>query len=45
MVITVDLYRELELDRSWSEEEIRKDLNEKQKIWIRRQGSCLFGIW
>lgn len=40
MVITVDLYRELELDRSWSEEEIRKDLNEKQKIWIRRQGSC-----
>ncbi len=40
MVITVDLYKELEIDRSWGEEEIRKDLNEKQKIWIRRQGSC-----
>lgn len=38
--IAVDLYKELEIDRSWDEKTIRQHLKNLQKIWIRRQGAC-----
>lgn len=37
--VTVDLYKELNLDRSWDCKSIRKRLRELQKLWIRRQGA------
>lgn len=40
MVITYDLYRELELDRSWDESTIKKQLKEIQRLWTKRQSAC-----
>lgn len=40
MSATVDLYKELGLDRSWSENEIKSKLKELQKMWTRRQSAC-----
>lgn len=40
MTVTVDLYKELELDRSWDESAIRNKLKELNKFWTRRQSAC-----
>lgn len=40
MDITYDLYKELELDRSWDESEIKTKLKEIQRLWTKRQSAC-----
>lgn len=40
MVVTYDLYKELELDRSWDEVTIKKKLKEIQRLWTKRQSAC-----
>jgi len=40
MTVTVDLYKELGLDRSWDETTIRNKLKELNKFWTRRQSAC-----
>ena len=40
MDVTVDLYKELELDRSWDEKTIKERLKSIQKLWTKRQGAC-----
>lgn len=40
MTVTVDLYKELELDRAWDESAIRNRLKELNKFWTRRQSAC-----
>lgn len=37
--VTVDLYKELEIDRSWDEKSIREHLKGLQKLWTQRQGA------
>lgn len=39
MDITVDYYKELDIDRSWDEKTIREHLKNMEKIWIQRQGA------
>lgn len=39
MDITVDLYKELEIDRAWDEKSIRNHLKNLQKLWTQRQGA------
>lgn len=39
MNITVDLYKELEIDRAWDERSIRNHLKNLQKLWTQRQGA------
>lgn len=40
MVVTYDLYKELELDRSWDESSIKDKLKEIQRLWTKRQSAC-----
>lgn len=40
MVVTVDFYKELQIDRSWDEKTIRNHLKTMQKLWTQRQGAC-----
>lgn len=40
MVVTYDLYKELELDRSWDEVTIKGKLKEIQRLWTKRQSAC-----
>lgn len=40
MVVTYDLYKELELDRSWDENTIKEKLKEIQRLWTKRQSAC-----
>jgi tetratricopeptide (TPR) repeat protein len=40
MTVTYDLYKELELDRSWDGQTIKDRLKQIQKIWIQRQSAC-----
>lgn len=37
--VSVDLYKELELDRSWDIKTIQQRLKQLQKMWMRRQSS------
>ena len=37
--VSVDLYKELEIDRSWDEKSIRNHLKGLQKLWTQRQGA------
>mgnify|MGYP004468993991 CR=1 FL=1 len=37
--VNVDLYKELDIDRSWDEKTIRNHLKDIQKTWIQRQGA------
>lgn len=39
MDITIDYYKELDIDRSWDEKTIREHLKNMEKIWIQRQGA------
>lgn len=39
MDVTVDYYKELDIDRSWDEKTIREHLKNMEKIWIQRQGA------
>lgn len=39
MDVTVDLYKELEIDRAWDEKSIRNHLKGLQKLWTQRQGA------
>jgi hypothetical protein len=38
--VTVDLYKELEIDRSWDEKTIRKKIKELNKFWVKREAAC-----
>ena len=40
MEIKMDLYKELQIDRSWDEKTIRNHLKSLQKLWTQRQGAC-----
>lgn len=40
MEVTYDLYKELELDRSWDEATIKTKLKEIQRLWTKRQSAC-----
>lgn len=40
MTVTQDLYKELQLERSWDEKTIRDRLKAMQKLWTQRQGAC-----
>lgn len=40
MVVTYDLYKELELERSWDVSEIKTRLKEIQRLWTKRQSAC-----
>lgn len=40
MTVTYDLYKKLELDRSWDEKIIKDRLKEIQKMWTLRQSAC-----
>ena len=40
MTVTVDLYKKLEIERSWDEKKIKKDLSSKQGEWLKRQNAC-----
>ena len=40
MDVTYDLYKDLDLDRSWDEATIKQKLKEIQKFWILRQNAC-----
>lgn len=40
MTVTYDLYKALDLDRSWDEKTIKSKLKEKQKFWTLRQSAC-----
>ena len=40
MTVTYDLYKRLELDRSWDEKTIKARLKEIQKMWTMRQSAC-----
>ncbi len=39
MDVTVDYYKELDIDRAWDEKTIREHLKKMEKIWIQRQGA------
>jgi len=39
MDVTVDYYKELDIDRAWDEKTIREHLKNMEKIWIQRQGA------
>ena len=39
MDVTVDFYKELDIDRAWDEKTIREHLKNMEKIWIQRQGA------
>ena len=39
MDVTVDLYKELDIDRAWDEKTIRNHLKNLQRTWIQRQGA------
>lgn len=39
MDITIDYYKELDIDRAWDEKTIREHLKNMEKIWIQRQGA------
>lgn len=40
MVVTYDLYKELDLERSWDESNIKTKLKEIQRLWTKRQSAC-----
>lgn len=40
MEVTIDYYKELEIDRAWDCSKIRKHLNQLQKVWVARQNTC-----
>ena len=40
MEITYDLYKMLDLDRSWNEKEIRAELKKLTKLWTGRENAC-----
>ena len=40
MDVTYDLYKELDLDRSWDEATIKTRLKEIQRLWTKRQSAC-----
>lgn len=40
MVVTYDLYKELDLERSWDENTIKDKLKEIQRLWTKRQSAC-----
>lgn len=40
MTITMDLYKQLALERSWDEVRIRRTLTDRQKLWIGRGNAC-----
>lgn len=40
ITVTYDLYKELELNRSWDEKTIKDRLKEIQKLWTQRQSAC-----
>lgn len=40
MTVTYDLYKELDLDRSWDEKTIKDRLKDIQKLWTMRQSAC-----
>ncbi|MBS6279560.1 MAG: hypothetical protein KH449_01985 [Lachnospiraceae bacterium] len=40
MVVTYDLYKELELERAWDEKTIKSTLKEIQRLWTKRQSAC-----
>lgn len=40
MVVTYDLYKELNLERSWDESNIKTRLKEIQRLWTKRQSAC-----
>lgn len=40
MVVTYDLYKELDLDRAWDESNIKSKLKEIQRLWTKRQSAC-----
>ena len=40
MEVTYDLYKELNLDRSWDEATIKTKLKEIQRLWTKRQSAC-----
>ena len=40
MNVTVDLYKELQLDRSWDEKTIRKKIKDLNKFWVKREAAC-----
>ena len=40
MDVTVDLYKELQLDRSWDEKTIRKKIKDLNKFWVKREAAC-----
>lgn len=40
MVVTYDLYKELKLERSWDESNIKTRLKEIQRLWTKRQSAC-----
>lgn len=40
MVVTYDLYKELNLERSWDESNIKTKLKEIQRLWTKRQSAC-----
>ena len=39
MDVTVDYYKELDIERAWDEKTIREHLKNMEKIWIQRQGA------
>lgn len=39
MNVSVDLYKELDIDRAWDEKSIRNHLKGLQKLWTQRQGA------
>lgn len=39
MEVTVDFYKELDIDRAWDEKTIRNHLKNLYRIWIQRQGA------
>lgn len=40
MEISIDLYKELALERTWDEKKIRESLKGIQKQWIRKRNAC-----
>lgn len=40
MVVTYDLYKDLNLERSWDESNIKTRLKEIQRLWTKRQSAC-----
>lgn len=40
MTVTVDYYKELELERTWDEKILKREIRDRQSFWIRRNNSC-----